>query len=125
MKRHFFVTKASDQYALDYILWFKGDAERIIRLPAPLVCDVSRRNGYRFSEAEFDEITRRYQFHDPTEGVVPDEEEHVVYPPVQEETVAPWDRGSSSSWEAEPSSSTWEDPRASVYAPEGAYDSWT
>ena len=37
MKRHFFVTKASDRYALDYILRFKGDVERIIRLPAPRV----------------------------------------------------------------------------------------
>src|ERR1041385_6515609 len=36
-----------------------------------------------------DEITGRYQFHDPTEGVEPDEEEHVVYPPVQEETLTP------------------------------------
>src|SRR3954470_17375790 len=99
MKRHFFVTKASDRYALDYILRFEGDVERIIRLPAPLVFDVSRRNGYRFSSTEFDEITGRYQFHDPTEGVVPDEEEHVVYPPVREETVAPWHRGSSSGWE--------------------------
>ena len=48
---------------------------------------------------EFDEIIGRYQFHDPTEGVEPDEEErvvypavqeeHVLYPPVQEETIAP------------------------------------
>src|SRR3954464_10203925 len=96
MKRHFFVTKASDRYALDYILRFKGDAERIIRLPAPLVFDFSRRNGYRFSETEFDEITGRYQFHGPPEGAVPDEEEHVVFPPIQEETVAPWGEGSSS-----------------------------
>src|SRR3954464_11527932 len=125
MKRHLFVTKASDRYTLDYILWFKGDAERIIRLPAPLVFDVSHRNGYRFSDAEFDEITGRYQFHGPMEGVVPDEEERVVYPPVQEETVAPWGEGSSSGWEAGPSSSTWEDTRTSVYAPEDAYDPWT
>src|SRR4051812_28297773 len=81
MKRHFFVTKASKRYALDYILRFEGDAERIIRLLAPLVFDFSRRNGYRFLETEFNEITGRYQFHDPTRGVVPDEEEHVVYPP--------------------------------------------
>ena len=87
--------------------------------------DFSRRNGYLFSDTQFDEITRRYQFHDPTEGVVRDKEERVVYPPVQEETVAPWDGGSSSGWEAGPSSSTWEDPRSSVYAPEGAYDPWT
>src|SRR4051812_8375679 len=82
MKKHFFVTKASDRYALDYILWFKGDVERIIRLPAPILFDVSRRNGYRFSDTEFDEITGRYQFHGPTEGVVLDEEENVVYPAV-------------------------------------------
>src|ERR1043165_2833649 len=103
MKSHFFVTKASDRYALDYILWFKGDVERIIRLPAPLVFDFSRRNGYRFSEAELDEITGRYQFHDPTEGVVPDEEERVVYPPVQEETVTPFGEGSSYGWSVGPS----------------------
>ena len=70
--------------------------------------DVSRENRYRFSEAEFDEITGRYQFHDPTEGVVPDEEERMVYPPVQEETevyppvqeetVTPWGEGPSSGW---------------------------
>ena len=125
MKRHFFVTKASDRYALDHILRFKGDAERIIRLPAPLVFDFSCRNGYRFSETEFDEITGRYQFHDPMEGVEPDEEERVVYPPVQEETVTPWGEGSSSGWGAGPSSSTWEDPGTSVYAPEDTYDPWT
>ena len=55
---------------------------------------------------------------------MPDEEERVVYPPVQEETVTPWGEGSSSGWGARLSSS-WEDPRTSVYAPEGAYDPWT
>ena len=50
------------------------------------------------TDTEFDEITGRYQFHDPIEGVVPDEEERVVYPPVQEETVTPWGEGSSSGW---------------------------
>ena len=109
--------------------------ERIIRLPTPLVFDISRRNGYCFSEAEFYEITGRYQFHNPTEGVSPDEkervvyppiqEEHVVYPPVQEEAVTPWGEGSSSVWGAGPSSSTWEDHRTSVYALEDAYDPWT
>src|SRR4051812_43130178 len=98
MKRHFFVTRTSDLDELDYILWFDGDVERQIHLPAPLVLDFSRRNGYRFSDTQFDEITGRYQFHDPTDGVVPDEEERVVYPPVQEETVAPWDEGPSSGW---------------------------
>src|SRR3954471_9096438 len=51
MKRHIFVTKASGRFALDYILQFKGDVERTIRVPEPLVFDFSRRNGYRFSEA--------------------------------------------------------------------------
>src|SRR4051812_3277390 len=81
MKRHFFVTKASDRYALDYILRFKDGVTRNVRLPAPLVFDFSRRNGYRFSVAEFDEIIGRYQYHDPTEGVEPDEGGRVVYPP--------------------------------------------
>src|SRR3954469_10300593 len=48
MKRHFFVTQASDRYALDYILRFKGDVKRIIRLPAPLVFDFSRRMDTAF-----------------------------------------------------------------------------
>src|ERR1043165_1062412 len=135
MKRHFFVTKTSDRYALNYILRFKDGEKRTIRLPAPLVFEFSSRNGYRFSVAEFDEITGRYQYHDPAGGAEPDEEERVVYPPVQEEdvayppvqeeTVTPWGEGSSSGWEAGPSSSTWEEPRASVYAPEDAYDPWT
>ena len=66
----------------------------------------------------------KYQFHDPAEGVVPDEEESLVYPPFQEETVTPWGEGSSSGWGAGPSSA-WEDPRTSVYALEGTYDPWT
>src|ERR1043165_6247805 len=78
MKRHFFVTKASDHYTLDYILRFKDNVARTVRLPTPLVFDFSRRNRYRFLVAEFDEITGRYQFHDPTEGVEPDEEERVT-----------------------------------------------
>src|SRR4051812_43165993 len=125
MKRHFFVTKASNRFALDYILRFKGDVERTVRLPAPLVFDFSLRNGYRFSEAEFDEMMGRCQYHDPAEGVVTDEEERVVYPPVQEETVTPWGEGSSSGWGSGSSSSTWEDPRTSVYAPNLPFDPWT
>src|ERR1043165_3963723 len=85
MKRHFFVTRASDRYALDYILRFKDNVVRHIRLPAPLVFDLSSRNGYRFSVAEFDEIMGRYQYHDPTERGETDEGRRVVYPPVQEE----------------------------------------
>src|SRR3954468_7549470 len=135
MKRHFFVTKASDHYALDYILRFKDGVTRNVRLPAPLVFYFSRRNGYRFSVAEFDEITGRYQYHYPTDGVEPDEgervvyppaqEEHKVYSPVQEETVTPWGEGSSSGWGSGPSSSVLENPRTSVYAPDFPYDPWT
>src|SRR4051812_26144595 len=100
MKRHFFVTKASYRYALDYILRFKDGVTRNVCLPAPLVFDFSCRNKYRFSVVEFDEIIGRYQYHDPTEGVEPDEGERVVHPPAQEEhevyslfqeeTVTPW-----------------------------------
>src|SRR3954467_10468830 len=39
MKRHFFVTQASDRYALDYIFRFRDDVKRTVRLPAPLVFD--------------------------------------------------------------------------------------
>src|SRR4051812_6486086 len=109
MKRHIFVTKTSDRFALDYILRFKGDVERTIRLPSPLVFDFSHRNGYRFSEAEFDEMMGRYQYHDPAGRVVPDEE-RVEYPPIQEETDTQWGEGSSSGWGAGPSSSAWEGP---------------
>src|SRR3954471_8887176 len=42
MKRHLFVTKTSDRYTLDYILWFKDGVARTILLPAPLVFDFSR-----------------------------------------------------------------------------------
>jgi len=85
--------------------------------------------------SEFVEIMGRYQYHDPTEGVEPDEgervvyppaqEEHEVYSPVQEETVTPWGEGSSSGWGSGPSSSAWENPRTSVYAPDFPYDPWT
>src|ERR1044072_7213140 len=135
MKRHFFVTKASDRFALDYILRFKDGVTRNVRLPAPLVFDFSRRNGYRFSVAEFGEITGRFQYHAPSEGFEPDEgervvyppvqEEHKVYSPVQEETVTPWGEGSSSGWGSGPSSSAWENPGTLVYAPYFPYDPWT
>src|SRR3954469_10215475 len=120
MKRHKYATLTSELDRLDYIMRFEDDVKRVVRITAPLVFDISRRNGYRFTDTQIDEIMGRYQFHDPTEGVVPDEEEHVVYPPFQEETVTPRGEGSSSGWGAGPSSS-WEDPRTSVYAPEG----WT
>ena len=125
MKRHKFVTRTSELDRLDYILHFKDGEKCQIRIPAPLLFDFSRRNRYNFTDTQFDEIMGRYQFHDPAEEVVPDEEERVVYPPFQEETVTPWGEGSSSGWGAGPSSSSWEDPMTSVYAPEGAYDPWT
>ena len=85
MKRHFFVTKASDRFALDYILRFKDNVLRHILLPAPLVFDLSSRNGYCFSVAEFDEITGRYQYHAPAGRGETDGGRRVVYPPIQEE----------------------------------------
>ena len=66
---------------LDYILRFEDDKERQIRLPAPLLFDFSRMKRYRFDDTQFDEFMGKYQFCNPTEGVVPDEEEHVEYPP--------------------------------------------
>ena len=48
MKRHFFVTKASDRYALDYILWFEGDVERIdvyAHFYSCRLCWASKRRG--------------------------------------------------------------------------------
>jgi hypothetical protein len=134
MKRHFFVTRTSDRYALDYILRFKDGVERTIRLPAPLVFDLSSRNGYRFSVAEFGEITGRYEYHAPAgRGEIdggrrvvypPIQEEHEEHSPVQEETVVPHGEGSSSGWESGPSTSGWDNPRMSVYAPDFPYDPW-
>src|SRR4051812_9134511 len=99
MKRHKYVTLTSELDRLDYILCLEDDMKRVVRIPAPLVFDIYRRNGYRFTDTQFDEIMGRYQFHDPTEGVVPNEEESVVYPPAQKETV-PRGEGSSSGWGA-------------------------
>src|SRR4051812_33674230 len=48
MKRHKFVTSTSELDRLDYILRFEDGAECQIRIPAPVVFDFSRRNGYRF-----------------------------------------------------------------------------
>src|SRR3954470_15251836 len=121
MKRHFFVTRASDRSSLYYILRFKDNLERHVCMPAPLVFDFSSRNGFRFSVAEFDEIMGRYQYHDPTEGVDPDEGERVVYPPAQEEhevhapakyeTVIPYGEGPSYGWESGPSTSGWDNSK--------------
>jgi hypothetical protein len=123
MKRHKFVTMTSEFGNLDYILRFGATTERKIRLPAPLLFDFSRRNGWSFDVIQFDEFVVQRQFHNPMEGVVPDEEEHGEFPPFQGETVTQFGEGSSSAWSADPSS--WEDPRTSVYAPEASYDPWT
>ena len=123
MKRHKFVTMGSELDNLVYILRFGTTAERKIRLPAPLLFDFSRRNGWSFDVIQFDEFMAQYQFHNSMEGVVPDEEEHGELPPFQGETVTQFGEGSSSAWSADPSS--WEDPRTSVYAPESLYDPWT
>ena len=72
---------------------------------------------------QFDEFVAQYEFHNPAEGVVPDEEEHVEFSPFQGEPVTQLGEGSSSAWSTEPSS--WEDPRSSVYAPKARYDQWT
>src|SRR4051812_15666100 len=48
IKRHFFVTRASDRSSLYYILRFKDNVERHVHIPAPLVFDFSSRNGFRF-----------------------------------------------------------------------------
>ena len=57
------------------------------------------------------------------EGVAPEEEEPMDFPPSQGEPVTKWGERSSSAWSAKPSS--WEDPRTSVYAPKAPYDEWT
>ena len=123
MKRHKFVTMNYQFGNLDYILRFERTITCEIRLPAPLLFDSTRRNGWSFNEIQFDEFMAHYQPHNPMEGVVPDEEEHGVFPHFQGETFTEHGEGSSSAWSAGPSS--WKDPRTSVYAPEGSYDSST
>src|ERR1041385_9046933 len=123
MKRHKFVTMTSQFGNLGYILRFENTIIREIRLPAPLLFDNPRRNGWSFNDIQFDEFMAHYQPHNPMEGVVPDEEEYGEFQPFQGETFAEQGEGSSSAWSAGPSSR--EDPRTSVYAPEGSYDSWT
>ena len=123
MKRHKFVTMRSELDNLVYILRLGTTAEREIRLPAPLLFDFSRRNGWSFDVVQFDEFMVQHQFHNPMEGVVPDEERHGEIPHFQEETATEFGEGSSSVWRSEPSS--WETPRSSVYAPASFYDPWT
>src|SRR4051812_42406058 len=75
MKRHEFVTRTSEFGNLVYILRFGSSVKRKVRLPAPLLFDFSCRNGWSFDVIQFDEFMVQYQFHNPIEGVVPDEEE--------------------------------------------------
>ena len=74
MKRHKFVTMTFEFGNLDYILCFGADKKCQIRIPAPLLFDFSCRNGWGFDVTQFDEFMGEYQFHNPTEGVLPDEE---------------------------------------------------
>ena len=50
-----------------------------IRLPSPLLFDFSRRSGWSFNVIQLDEFMVQQQFHNPTEGVVPDEEGHMEF----------------------------------------------
>ena len=97
MKRHEFVTRTSEFGNLVYIMRFGELTTREIRLHAPLLFDYTSRNGWSFTSTELDEFVIQQQFHNPMEGVVPEEEEP----------------------------SPWEASRASVYAPEASYDSWS
>src|ERR1041385_7026080 len=61
MKRHKFVTMTSEFGNLIYILRFKNTIIREIRLPAPLMFDYIRRNGWSFNDIQFDEFMAQYQ----------------------------------------------------------------
>src|ERR1041385_7710330 len=56
MKKHKFVTTTSDFGNLVYILWFEKTIIREIRLPAPLLFDNTRRNGWSFNDVQFDDF---------------------------------------------------------------------
>ncbi|KAE8782187.1 hypothetical protein D1007_44474 [Hordeum vulgare] len=75
MKRHEFVTRTSDFGNLVCIMRFGEFTTREIRLPAPLLFDYTSRNGWFFTAIELDEFVIQQQFHNPMEGVVPEEEE--------------------------------------------------
>ncbi|KAE8779749.1 hypothetical protein D1007_47176 [Hordeum vulgare] len=97
MKRHEFVTRTSEFGNLVYIMRFGELTTREIRLPASLLFDYTSRNGWSLTSIELDEFMIQQQFHNPMEEVVPEEEEP----------------------------SPWEASRASAYAPEASYDSWS
>src|SRR3954467_5960057 len=77
MKRHEFVTRTSEFGNLIYILRFGSFTTCEIRLPALLLFDYTRINGWSFSVIQFDEFMVQKQFHNRMEGVVHDEEGHV------------------------------------------------
>src|SRR3954468_23323346 len=65
MKRHEFVTRTSEFGNLVYIMCFGSSAKREICLPAPLLFDFSRKNGWSFDVIQFDEFVVQYHFHNP------------------------------------------------------------
>src|SRR4051812_48475361 len=93
MKRHKFVTVASELDNLVYILRFGTTAERENRLPAPLFFVFSSRNRWSFDVTQFDEFMVRHQFHTPRGGVVPEEEEQGDFPLFKEETATEFGEG--------------------------------
>ncbi|KAE8813564.1 hypothetical protein D1007_09267 [Hordeum vulgare] len=56
MKRHEFATRTSEFGNLVYIMRFGGFTTREICLPAPLLFDYTRRNGWSFTTIELDEF---------------------------------------------------------------------
>lgn len=87
MKSPKFVTRTSEFSNLNYILRFGLTTIREIRLPAPPWFDYTHRSGWSFNDTLFDEFVIQEQFHNPMEGVVPNEEEHGEFPPFMGETV--------------------------------------
>ncbi|KAE8771377.1 hypothetical protein D1007_56784 [Hordeum vulgare] len=75
MKTHEFVTSTSEFGNLVYIMRFGEFTTHEIRLPAPLLFDYTNRNRWYFTAIELDEFVIQQQFHNPKEGVVPEEEE--------------------------------------------------
>ncbi|KAE8816208.1 hypothetical protein D1007_06332 [Hordeum vulgare] len=75
MKRHEFVTRTSEFDNLVYIMRFGEFTTREICLPAPILFDYTSKNGWSFTAIELDEFMIWQQFHNPMEGVVPEEED--------------------------------------------------
>ncbi|KAE8813819.1 hypothetical protein D1007_09010 [Hordeum vulgare] len=75
MKRHECVTRTYEFGNLVYIMRFRELTTREIHLPAPPLFDYTSRNGWSFTAIELDGFVIQQQFHNPMEGVVPEEEE--------------------------------------------------